>query len=136
MRSLTLSFCLMSLLAVAHTASAQENVTYPGSVWSSNGTLSPVEKGNVISVSHVEQGVSLRGVELFGTFTGQVDSKRYDWNNRITEGVGLRFTQSIGPGMVRAGVAYLNEKRFISESTARGPSVFVECWFGWRRGEK
>jgi len=128
-----LMFAVISL--IGGRASAQE-VYYPGSVWSSNGTLSPIEKGNVLSMTHAEQGIAYKGAELFGSLTAQADSKRYDWNNRLIEGVGVRFTQSIGSGMVRGTVAYLNEKRYVVPSNTGGVSLSVDCWFGWNHSPK
>ena len=110
-----------------------QGVYFPGSVWSSNGTLSPVEKGNVLSLTHVEQGVAYRGAELFGQSTFSVDSKKYDWNRRFSNGVGARFTQSLlGHGMVRAGVSYVHERRYTFETTRQGWVASVDTWFGWQ----
>lgn len=124
-----LMIALALTLGLAGAASAQ--TTYPGTVWTSNGTLSPVEKGNIISMTHVEQGVANHGVELFGQTTFIADTKAYDWNRRYSNGVGARFTQSIGSGMVRASVSYLRERRYSSEVTAQGVVIAVESWFGW-----
>jgi hypothetical protein len=118
-------------LLVCGSASAQ--VTLPGSMWSTNGTISPVEQGNMISLTHAEQGMSMRGAEVFVTTTVGMDSKGYDWNNKTQYGMGLRLTQTIGSGMVRVGVAYLEERRWISDRKDTGTTYFVDCWFQWGR---
>ncbi len=126
---------LAAFLAFAPLASAQEGFYFPGSVWNSTGTLSPVEKGNVISMTHVEQGVAFRGVEAFGHFTGMYDSKGYSWNRRTTEGIGVRFTQSLKGGMVRGGASYVTEQRYVLAPTKQGASgivLSVDCYFGWK----
>ena len=108
---------------------------FPGSSWTSTGTLTPAEKGNVISMSHAEQGISYKGAEVYGVVMYLRDSKRYDWNNRTMEGVGVRLTHSNKHGMFRGGVAYLYEQRQITGARYSGLSVTVESWLGWgRRG--
>ena len=108
---------------------------YPGTLWSSTGTLSPVEKGNIISMTHAEQGISYKGAEVYGLVTVMSDTKRYDWNNRTIEGVGVRLTHSTRHGMIRGGAAYLYEQRQISGARYSGLSVTVESWYGWgKRG--
>lgn len=128
---------ILLVLYAAAPAQAQY-LYYPGSVWSSNGTLSPVEKGNVISITHAEQGVAYRGAELFFETTVMADTKAYDWNRRVANGVGLRFTQVVKGGMVRAGTAYVWERRYTYpyERTMEGLTLFVDTWFGWGAQQK
>lgn len=123
-------FCAACMFS-NHVIYAADGVYYPGSVWTSNGTLSPVEKHNFISQTHVEQGIAIKGAEVFGSLSAVADSKGFDWNRRTVSGVGFRFTQNVGKGMVRAGVQYLSEKRYVSESTAKGISFNVDAYFGW-----
>ncbi len=119
-----------AFVMMAGTASAQE-VYYPGSVWTSNGSLSPAEKGNLFTQTHVEQGVAFRGAEVFGQTTLAMDSKNYDWNRKMLGGVGARFTQTLGPGMVRVSVSYVSERRFVTDAIHSGVVVAAEAWFGW-----
>ncbi len=125
------AFVVLLSVVATQNASAQSGVHYPGSFWTTNGTVSPVEKGNVVSMNHVEQGVAKKGVELFVQSTLQTDSKGYDWNRRVIGGVGVRFTQSIGNGMVRIGASYLTERRFVHPQTINGLALTVDAWFGW-----
>ena len=128
-------YMLLALLFVASAASAQ-SVYFPGQAWSSTGTSSNVEKGNIISMNHVEQGIAIRGAEAFGLATYQIDKKNFDWNNREILGVGARFTQTIGNGMVRAGVIYSTERRRQTGARESGLQVLVESYFGWGREKK
>ncbi len=121
---------LLSVVAVQN-ASAQSGTYYPGTFWTTNGTISPVEKGNMVSMSHIEQGIAKSGAELFAQSTVETDSKGFDWNRRMINGVGVRFTQSIGSGMVRVGMSYLSERRFVNPQTTNGLSFTVDAWFGW-----
>lgn len=145
---------LFALLASATPAFAQVNqvampppstpipltfsgVYFPGSLWSSTGTLSPVEKGNIISMNHFEQGVAFDGIELFAVGEGTVAQQPNDWEHRTLYGGGIRFTQSLGAlGMIRFNVAEVQEHRFISGITATGPQVSVDLWLGWAQKAK
>lgn len=114
-------------------ANAQE-LYYPGSFWSSTGTLAPFEGQNVITMNHIEQGIAYRGAEMFVQATTTVDGRGLAWNRHVESGLGVRFTQSVKTGMVRAGIAYLADHRFPTQQTAVNRfSVFVQAWFGWRQ---
>jgi hypothetical protein len=135
MKGTILAVAVAAVMAVTGSASAQE-IYYPGSVWTSNGNLTPAEKGNLFTQTHVEQGVAFRGAEVFGQTTLGMDSKGYDWNRKMLGGVGARFTQTIGPGMVRASVSYVSEKRFVTDAVHSGIVVAVEAWFGWNQSPR
>lgn len=123
------AFVLAGIFGLAGQASAQ--VYYPGTVWSTTGTLSPVEKGNVISQSYVEQGIAYKGASLFAASTLIADSKGYDWNRRVTMGGGVRLTQNILTGVVRVNLVYLREQRYVSPAVHVGLALSVDAWFGW-----
>ena len=106
-------------------------IHFPGSFWASYGNITPFEEDNFIGIVDLDQGVSFRGVELFGSVTASFDSDDYDWNRWVAYGPGVRFTQTLGNGMVRAGVQYLTERRY--EEVRRAWSFVVESWFGWGR---
>ncbi len=126
-----------ALLLTASVAQAQTTVQFPGSVWSTNGTISPVEKNNFITMTHVEQGAALGIFEVYGQFTGQFDRFGYDWNRLSREGVGARLNFTLPKGIVRASASYLTEKRYPTDSTASGIALAVDCWFGWNlKGKK
>jgi len=125
------------LVAFASPSFAQDGVYYPGSFYTVNGTLSPAEKGNIISLSHAEQGIAYRGAELFAGFTGQADSKGFSWNRRTISSVGARFTQNISGGSVRVAAGYARENRFAGPNTTiSGPFVSVDAWFGWKQARR
>lgn len=130
------SFVFASVVLVSSPAFSQDCVNcsavyYPGTVWSSVGTLSPAEKGNVIALTHVEQGVAIKGFEFFGQGTLGLDSKGFSWNNRVLGGIGGRFTQSIKRGMVRGSASWVQENRWQTNQTVSGWVLAAETWFGW-----
>ncbi len=126
-------FLAIALVFGFASLSSAQGVNYPGTIWSSVGNLSIVETGNVQSITHVEQGVAYKGAELFGLLTGQTDRLAYDWNRRLTTGAGVRFTQSIKTGSVRAAVAYVNERRYVVPANKSGFQFSVDAWFGWNQ---
>src|SRR6185369_13472987 len=99
------TFALFALLLSALTASAQETLTFPGSMWTVTGNTSPAEKGNIVSLTHAEQGIAKRGFELFSETTIGTDSDGHDWNRKSLFGVGGRYTLRLGTGMVRVKYA-------------------------------
>ena len=127
------SIVCIALVFAAAPSFAQDRLYYPGSVWSSSGRmLTPTEPRNWASTVHAEQGVAYRGAELYGVTEFWIDKHRYDWNNRNLSGIGLRFTQAIRTGMVRAGVSYLSDHRRIPGFTyTSGLTFSVESYFGW-----
>ena len=127
-----LAGCLLVGLLWATLAHAQ-TVYYPGSVWSSSGRmLTPTEPHNWSSTVHAEQGIAYRGAELYGVSEFWMDKHRLDWNRRNVNGLGLRFTQTITGGMVRAGLAYLADHRRLTNRThTHGFTFFVEHYSGW-----
>ena len=124
------------VMFVLFATSAYAQSRYPGTVWSSNGTLSPFESGNILSQTHVEQGVAVRGFEVFGQFTFAADSKAYDWNRHYGGGLGLRLTQSVKSGMIRASVSYVRDYRYLSRTSATGLVFAAETWFGWQNSPR
>lgn len=133
MRSVLLLACVL----VAPSVQAEE-VYYPGSSWTSSGRmLTPAEPRNWLTVVHAEQGIAYRGLELYGMTEFWKDKHKFDWNNRNIGGVGLRFTQSVRTGMVRAGVSYLADHRRLpglwryQNTYTHGLTFSVESYFGW-----
>jgi len=124
---------LAAVLVLAATTVHAQEIYYPGSVWSNNGRTRPVEQGNVISMTHVEQGIAYRGLEGFvdGLFT--VDTHGLDWNNSRAYGAGARYTQHLAFGWVRVMAGVEHEYRWVSYTSKTGPVISAELWFGWHQ---
>lgn len=115
-------------------------VTLPGSFWNVTGNVSPVEKGNIISSSYLEQGITMFHkdalslipyVSLAPTF----DSKGYDWNNRLISTVGVKAVKRFDSGMVSVAGGYANEEHFKGDGQHAGaPYIRADYWFGWGLG--
>lgn len=112
--------------------------SFPGSFWTDNGNISPVEHNDIISASYFEQGITLHrtdttSFELLGTLGITADTKGYTWNNRVVGSAGGRFNKYIGTkGIVMLNVTYTYEDRFIGNQTKGGFTPSVVYWFGWQ----
>lgn len=110
---------------------------FPGSTWGAAGWLSPVEYHNFIYMQYIKQGVVAK---RFGTknaivpyvdLTTNVDTSRFDWENRAITGTGVEFTHLHGNSLLEIGAGYVHEYRFISNESAGGLALFAKFWFGW-----
>jgi cellulose synthase/poly-beta-1,6-N-acetylglucosamine synthase-like glycosyltransferase len=126
---LTLFFALVAFVVPARA----QTLYFPGSVWTTNGTLTPVEPGNKTTLTQFQQGLALKGAEVFATLTAEHDTAGYDWNRRVIQGGGARYTLSLPGGYIRPTVAYLSDKRFVVPRSMNGWSLTVDAWFGWQQ---
>jgi hypothetical protein len=144
---------ILITLALVSCAVAQEGTTHavkgsvldavglPGLMWSTTGTASPNEKGNVQSQTYFEQGAA-----IFSTWNNSVtltpyasvgmafDTKGFSWNNKIQPSIGFKVNKYIRSGVISAGMAYTYEDRFRNAQgfrAASGAKDFVQDWFGW-----
>jgi hypothetical protein len=118
--------------------SVVDGVGLPGQGWTSIGNLSPIEHNNFYAQSYFEQSAA-----VFSTYSGSItvtpfvglglvlDTKGYEWNNKVQPRVGLKATKFFRKGVVSVGSAYSYEDRFKS-FTNSGLTVFVQDWFGWQ----
>ncbi len=82
---------------------AEKSSRFPGSSWIEVGNLSPVEKGNILGLGYITQGVvakrfSRATVVPYVEATVFRDSKGFDWDNKATVGGGVK---AILPGSAR-----------------------------------
>ncbi|MBV9181969.1 MAG: hypothetical protein JO356_11720 [Acidobacteria bacterium] len=115
---------------------AEKANRFPGSTWGIIGHFSPVEKGNLIERSYLQQGYVLHrfgaiAVVPFAEATVGHDSKRYDWENIAIVGTGVKAGLPAGKMYTEIGAGYLRETRLISDRTSQGLKVFVNIWSGW-----
>jgi len=115
---------------------AEKSSRFPGSTWMEIGNLSPVEKGNILGLGYISQGViakKFRTAALVPYVEATVfrDSKGFDWDNRATVGGGVKVIIPREMIYTELGVAYLHENRFESGLSAGGLSVFTNFSFNW-----
>jgi hypothetical protein len=115
---------------------ADKSSRFPGSTWMEVGNLSPVEKGNILGLGYVSQGVVAKGFSratLIPYFEATVfhDSKGFDWDNRANVGGGVKAAFIGHDVYTEIGAAYLHENRFQSGLSAGGLSVFTNFSFNW-----
>ena len=115
---------------------AQKSSRFPGSSWMEVGTLSQVEKGNIIGLGYITQGIVAKRLSR-ATLVPYVeatvfhDSKGFDWENKATVGGGVKAIFPRGNIYTEIGAAYLHENRFQSGESAGGISVFTNFSFNW-----
>jgi hypothetical protein len=108
-----------------------------GSMWVEVGTISPLEKGNVISSSGIHQGYDLYEKKSF-SFTAFIaggatfDTSHYVWNNQVSGSLGIQANAIVPHGVISVGGAYSVENRFLEHETYASPGYFVQDWFGWQ----
>jgi len=143
-------FALFAVLVLRTFSSAQggavsalqgslvDAVGLPGQGWTSIGNLSPIEHNNFYLQSYVEQSAA-----VYSTFSGSVtvtpfvgmglvlDTKGYEWNNKVLPRIGVKANKYFRKGVVSVGTAYAYEDRFKSFNSS-GMTVFVQDWFGWQ----
>ena len=115
---------------------AEKSSRFPGSSWMEMGTLSPVEKGNIIGLGYITQGIVAKRLSR-ATLVPYVeatvfhDSRGFDWENKATVGGGMKAIFPRGDIYTEIGAAYLHENRFQSGESAGGVSVFTNFSFNW-----
>src|SRR5437879_8465174 len=103
----------------------QGNITdavgLPGQAWTSMGNLSPIEHNNGYVQSYAEQSAA-----IFASDSGSItltpyvslglvlDTKGYDWNNKVEPRIGVKLNKFFRTGVVSLGSAYAYEDRFKS----------------------
>lgn len=136
------SLVMAAVLAAASSpASAQsrEPLVFPGSFWVNTGYPSPLEPGNLLTTSSVEQGLTVaeegpHSLTPYVALTITQDQQGLDWNNKSVTQLGLRYARSFRNGVVQAGAGYALERRFRSGFAVAQPVGFAGYWFGWNPG--
>ena len=118
--------------------SLADSVGLPGQGWTSIGNLSPIEHNNFYLQSYVEQSAA-----IFSTYSGSLtvtpfvgmglvlDTKGYDWNNKVQPRLGMKVNKYFRKGVISVGSAYTYEQRFKGVDSS-GLTIFVQDWFGWQ----
>jgi hypothetical protein len=115
---------------------AEKASRFPGSSWMEVGNLSPVEKGNIIGLGYISQGIVAKRLSravLVPYVEAMVfhDSKGFDWENKANVGGGVKAIFPRNGIYTEIGAAYLHENRFQSGQSAGGLSVFTNFSFNW-----
>jgi len=99
--------------------SLADSVGLPGQGWTSIGNLSPIEHNNFYMQSYVEQSAA-----MFSTYSGSLtvtpfvglglvlDTKGYNWNNKVQPRLGVKVNKFFRKGVISVGSAYTYEDRF------------------------
>ena len=139
MRNLILPVMLLAAPAAAAAQDAPSvpaTIAFPGSVNMSIGNLAPTERGNIVSLTMLEQGVTVwrhKGTFVSGIAQASVgrDNEGYAWNNRRPVTFAVRFSQVMSNSVLQLNVG---------ESVVSGPGTptsvkpvaYAAYWAGWR----
>jgi hypothetical protein len=126
-----------------HSAERKFFSSLPGSTWANIGNISPFEKGNVIGLGRIEQGVTLTKIGRVslipqGFLQVGVDSDKKPWNNRATYGGDFKLAIPWKSGTVdfQAGYECADQYRGVrtpgTPTSMCGPAFKVNLWTGWR----
>lgn len=129
---------LIALLASATPLFAQElppSLAFPGSFWLSTGNVGPAERGNIVSQSNFEQGVTVWQRRdwfaiPFVSAGMTADSAGYEWNDRHPAQIGMKLVWRVPGGAVQGGAGVMFEREPVSGDD-RHLSAFVSYWSGW-----
>lgn len=125
---------------IAETPENKSATTLPGSAWNATGNLSPMERGNTMSASYLEQGVTLYRTGSFSfvpyaSLAASLDTKGYEWNNRAVGTLGMKFVKDFKSGTVFLACGYADEHR--KGGTHKDAAVIQAVyWFGWQQGSQ
>jgi hypothetical protein len=134
---LTLTILAASALAAAQDAPATPaSLAFPGSVNMTVGNVTPTEPGNVVSLTMLEQGVTVwRHGSTFISGVAQLsigrDTANYEWNNRrpLTMGVRVSHVLSNSVLQVNFGESVVSDPAM--PAIVR-PVAYASYWAGWR----
>ena len=109
---------------------------FPGSTWAVVGHTAPVEQGNLIAQTYLTQGYVLRRFDRsalipYGEITYSRDTKKFDWENKILEGAGVKYGMPMGELYVDVGAGYMHEQRFESNRSGGGAKIFMDISYAW-----
>jgi hypothetical protein len=139
MRHVLVSVMLLAAPAVSgaqEAPSTPASVAFPGSVNMTIGNVTPTERGNVVSLTQIEQGVTVwrhnrtfvSGLALLSV--GR-DSDHYAWNNRHPVTLGVRLSQVMSNSVLQLNVG----ESVVSDAatpTVVKPVAYASYWAGWR----
>jgi hypothetical protein len=139
MRTFTLAAIILSAPAIAlaqDTPSTPATVGFPGSVNMTAGTVTPTEPGNVVSLTVLEQGVTIwrhKGFFVSGIAQASFgrDSDHYAWNNRHPLTFGVRFSQVMANSVLQVNAGESIVEDGTNAATAK-PIAYTSYWAGWR----
>jgi hypothetical protein len=139
MRHLMLPVMLLAAPAMAaaqETPSTPATIAFPGSVNMTVGNVTPTEPGNVVSLTMIEQGVTVwRHKGSFVSAVAQAsighDTDHYAWNNRRPITFGVRFSQVMSNSVLQLNLGESIVNGTMSSADVK-PVAYASYWAGWR----
>ncbi len=139
MRNLIPAVVLLAAPAIAvaqETPATPASIAFPGSVNMTLGNVTPTEPGNIVSLTMLEQGVTVwRHRSTFVSGIAKVsighDTDHYAWNNRRPVTLGFRVSQVMSNSVLQlnVGESIVNDA---ATATVIKPVAYASYWAGWR----
>jgi hypothetical protein len=141
---------LIAALCLLSTPAMAEPLAYPGSAWGvlttpSSGNKGTPEEGNWVYTGKITQGVDWDRfgkddtwvLNTYASVGYSVDTKKLDYNNKVSPAVGVKVSKLLPNGVVDIGTQLVVDKYFLSNGIKRnedvGVQAYVSYWFGWGR---
>jgi hypothetical protein len=152
MKSIVIKFSVAAilLLSIAQTAASQapvstyqppytavEPINKPGSAWGYVGNTSPIDRGDIFSNNHFEQGFGFLQrknllVEGFGSLDANFDSQGQIWANSYIGQFGVKANFLIRHGVVTVTASRAYENQWLNGIKAWQNEISVNTWIGWQ----
>lgn len=137
-------FILALAVLLPSTAQAEE-AKFPGNAWVNvtGPQVGTGERGNWVVSGKINQDAVLTEVSdwklsAFASVGFSVDTKGYEWNNKVIPATGIKVTKDVAGGIFDIGVQYAHENNFgrlykFPVRSQGGLQVSVNYWTGWGR---
>ena len=147
MKSIVLKFSIAAILILSFTKAAVGQtdpppytavtpIDKPGSAWGYVGNTSPIDKGDIFSNNHFEQGFGFYQrkekmlVEGFGSMDMNFDSQGQVWANNYIGQFGVKANFLIRHGVVTVSVSRAYENQWLNGIKAWQNEISVNTWLG------
>lgn len=120
----------------------QPTLPTPGFTWGEirfPASAQPEDRNNAILEGAVEQGIDFQRLSekthlnLFGKLDYTLDTQRFDYNNKLRLGMGVKLVRRLfSSSSLAIGAKYEVDQRFVMDRTLGGHQLFVNWYGSWR----
>jgi hypothetical protein len=109
---------------------------FPGHLSATSGLMTGRDPQNWMTRIDAQQGVAVfrhRALAAvpYGAGVVTFDSKRRDWENRVSVDAGIKIVRPFVGGVVEAGVAERRQYTILTGEVGTAPVAYVNLWVGW-----
>lgn len=121
---------------------AQPALPTPGFTWGEirfPASAQPEDRDNAVLEGAVEQGVDFQRLSekthlnLFGKLDYTLDTQRFDYNNKLKLGAGVKLVRRLSSSSsLGIGAKYEVDRRFVMDRALGGHQLFMNWYGSWR----